>query len=310
MDNRLLRLRKKKLLDIKISTKIKSAINEWYKKYQLGELEDEVRNYLNFENIILKKLLDYKNDDFDFEYPLDGRSVEFMILKDNEPYIAIELKGTKTKDLTKKYGEKYSAVEQASNYASKKSTIEWYIVSNYYEFRLYNKKSQNNYISFNLDDFKPNEYDYDEERIKQFLSIFSKEAVLEKDYLHRVYDSKGLFPEDFNLENEFYKLYNETRLMFIKELEETNHLNRHEAIEYAQIILNRYIFICFCEDKDLCQTITTSDEYNSIRRKVLAISTIWNRLNELFTSLTMEILITISQDIMEDYLKKTSATSK
>lgn len=283
MENKLLRLNKKKLLPFKISSKVKNAIKEWYKKYQLGELEDEVRNYLNFENIILKNLLDYKQNDFEFEYPLDGRSVEFMILKDNKPYIAIELKGTKTKDLTRKYSEKYSAVEQASNYASKKSSIEWYIVSNYYEFRLYNKKSQNNYISFNLDDFKPNEYDYDEERIQQFLNVFSRVAILEKNQLNKLYDSKGLFPEDFNLENEFYKLYNETRLMIIKELEENKQLKRENSIEYAQLILNRYIFTCFSEDKGLLPDNLTTDEIlTPIRRKVLSISTIWSRLNELF----------------------------
>lgn len=283
MENKLLRLNKKKLLPFKTSSKVKNAIKEWYKKYQLGELEDEVRNYLNFENIILKNLLDYKQNDFEFEYPLDGRSVEFMILKDNKPYIAIELKGTKTKDLTRKYGEKYSAVEQASNYASKKSSIEWYIVSNYYEFRLYNKKSQNKYISFNLDDLKPNGFDFDEERIQQFLNCFSRVSILEKNYLNKLYDSKGLFPEDFNLENEFYKLYNETRLMIIKELEENNQLKRENSIEYAQLILNRYIFTCFSEDKGLLPDNLTTDEIlTPIRRKVLSISTIWSRLNELF----------------------------
>lgn len=284
MDNRLLRLKNKKIKDIKVSSSIKSVINEWYKKYQTGELKEERRNYLNFENQILKKLLGYKNEDFEFEYPLDGRSVEFMILKDDKPYIAIELKGTKTKDLTKKQSdEKYSAVEQASNYANKKSSIKWYIVSNYYEFRLYNSESQNKYISFTLDDLRPNGYDFDEKRIEQFLTVFSRKAILEKDYLNELYDSKGLFPQEFNLENEFYKLYNETRMMFIKELEETNKLDKDEAIEYAQLILNRYIFTCFCEDKGLLPDNLTTDEIlTPIKRKVLAISTIWNRLNELF----------------------------
>ncbi|MDR0911497.1 MAG: Eco57I restriction-modification methylase domain-containing protein [Methanobrevibacter sp.] len=284
MNNRLLRLKNKKINNITVSSNIKSAITEWYKKYQAEELKEERRNYLNFENIILKKLLGYKDEDFEFEYPLSGRSVEFMILKDNEPYIAIELKGTKTKDLTKKDSEdKYSAVEQASNYASKESTIEWYIVSNYYEFRLYNHKSQNKYISFTLDDFKPNGYDFDEERIKQFLTVFSREGVLEKNYLKKLYNHKGLFSEDFNLENEFYKIYNETRLLLIKELEENNQINKEKAIEYAQLILNRYIFICFCEDKDLLPDNSSTDEIlTPIRRQVLSIQTIWNRLNELF----------------------------
>lgn len=284
MDNQLLRLKNKKIKDIKITSEIKSVINEWYKKYQKGELKEERRNYLNFENQILKKLLRYKNNDFQFEYPLDGRSVEFMIMKDDKPYIAVELKGTQTKDLTRKQtGERYSAVEQASNYANKKSSIKWYIVSNYYEFRLYNSESQNKYISFTLDDLRPNGYDFDEKRIEQFLTVFSREAVLEKDIISKLYSSEGLFPEDFNLENEFYKLYNQTRLILVKELEETNNISKDEAIEYAQLILNRYIFICFCEDKELLPDNLTSDEIlTPIIGKRLAKNTIWNRLNDLF----------------------------
>lgn len=55
MDNQLLRLKNKKIKDIKVTSEIKSVINEWYKKYQNGELKEERRNYLNFENQILKK---------------------------------------------------------------------------------------------------------------------------------------------------------------------------------------------------------------------------------------------------------------
>ncbi|MDR2874020.1 MAG: hypothetical protein LBV42_04710 [Methanobrevibacter sp.] len=52
-----------------------------------GELDDETSNYINFSEYILDKLLGYKNNtDFKFEYPLDGQHVEFMILKDNNPY--------------------------------------------------------------------------------------------------------------------------------------------------------------------------------------------------------------------------------
>lgn len=83
MDNRLLRLKnaKKYKGKVKLST-AKEVISEWYKKYQTGELKDERRNYINFENFILKNLFGYKNNDFEFEYPLNGRSIDnlFQIL--------------------------------------------------------------------------------------------------------------------------------------------------------------------------------------------------------------------------------------
>ncbi|MDR3063667.1 MAG: hypothetical protein LBU40_05975, partial [Methanobrevibacter sp.] len=280
MKNNLLRLRNalsKHGKQLEIKHKHKESLTRWYKKYKTGDLNDEVPNYPLFQKCILEKLLGYKYDeDFKFEYPLGQKHVEFMILKDNEPYIAIELKGTDI-DLTKSYGG-LSAVEQASNYASKKSTIEWYIVSNYYEFRLYNANTQHNYILFTLDDLK-----HDNRKFKEFLLIFSKESILNKGILNKLLDKKGLFAQDFNIEDEFYKLYSETRSMLIKELEYSNDINKNTAISKAQLILNRYIFICFCEDKDLLPDNTTNDEIlTPIRRKVLAVNTLWNRLNELF----------------------------
>ena len=280
MKNNLLKISKttqKHKKQIKITIREKEAINTWYKKYKTNDLTDEVSNYPNFQKYILEKLLGYKHEtDFKFEYSLSGKHVEFMILKNGEPYIPIELKGTNTNLDKSSHG--LSAVEQASNYASKKSSIEWYIVSNYHEFRLYNKKSQDKYIQFTIEDLQ-----HDHEKLKEFILVFSKKSTLETNILNQLYDDTGLFPEEINLENEFYKLYNQTRQMLIKELQKNNQLDKDKAIEYAQLILNRYMFICFCEDKDLLPENTSTDEIlTPIRRKVLAINTIWNRLNELF----------------------------
>lgn len=86
-----------------------------------------------------------------------------------------------------------------------------------------------------------------------------------------------------NLESEFYKLYNETRLMFVKELEETNNFNRVKAVHYAQLILNRYMFICFAEDVDLLPPqITINSITAPIKSKNVKRNSIWYSLNDLF----------------------------
>jgi hypothetical protein len=284
IENNLLRLNnayKKYGKNIKIQHRHKEALNRWYEKYEAWKLKDETKNYINFQEIILKELLGYKNDiDFEFGYSLDNRNVEFMIMKNDEPYIPIELKGTDI-NLDKSYKGGLSPVEQSSNYANKRESIKWFIVSNYYEFRLYYHESQDKYIKFNLDDLKHND-----DILKDFLLVFSKIAILDENILNKLYDSEGLFASDYDLENEFYKLYSQTRLMLIKELEYSNNLNKNEAINYAQLILNRYIFICFCEDKDLLPDNVSSEEIiTPIRKKNLRRSEIWQRINGLFIDL-------------------------
>ncbi|MDR2545841.1 MAG: N-6 DNA methylase, partial [Methanobrevibacter sp.] len=281
--NTLLRLSnayKKYGKNIKIRHNHKEALNQWYNKYEAKELDNEMKNYPHFQKIILEELLGYKLEvDFEFAYSLDNRNVEFMIMRDCEPYIPIELKGSDL-SLDSPYHGGLSPVEQASNYANKRESIKWFIVSNYYEFRLYNQKSQDKYIQFNLDDLR------DENTLKDFLSCFNKQSILEEDIISKLYDSGGLFATDFNLENEFYKLYSGTRLMLIKELEYSNDISKDEAISYAQLIMNRYIFLCFAEDKDLLPDNTSSmDILTPIKNHNLRRGEIWHRLNGLFIDL-------------------------
>jgi type I restriction-modification system DNA methylase subunit len=71
--------------------------------------------------------------------------------------------------------------------------------------------------------------------------------------------------------------------MLIKEFEEINKLSRLESIHYAQMIMNRYMFICFAEDIDLLPAQVSTDTIsNPILNGNLRHGSIWQRLNELF----------------------------
>ena len=72
--------------------------------------------------------------------------------------------------------------------------------------------------------------------------------------------------------------------MLIKELEySTENIDRIEAIRLAQLILNRFIFLCFAEDLRLIPSETTADVIlTPIKHKNLFEFTMWDRLNELF----------------------------
>lgn len=114
-----------------------------------------------------------------------------------------------------------------------------------------------------------------------FMTSFSRKAYIKEKYPTRLLEKTLVVEQE--LEKEFYKLYNETRLMLMRELEEYNNFVRDGAIHYAQLILNRYMFISFAEDTGLLPSqVSTDTIITPIRKGNLRHKSIWQRLNELY----------------------------
>jgi len=273
---------KKYKKELKLTHKKKEAVLKWIKKLENGELKDEVSNYGLFSRLILETILDY-----DYEENIEenvkedyGRGFsEFAIKKDGKKFMVIELKGSET-DLDKpqqRKNDKRTPVDQAFDYAKRSGDINWILVSNYDEFRLYNwHKKQHQHISFKAEELK------DPETFKSFMLVLSKFSTVEHNLIEKLL-SKTIFVER-DLEAEFYKLFNETRLMLIAELEHIHpEFTREESVHYSQLILNRYIFICFAEDLGLLPgEISVRTIETPIKNENLGRSEIWHRLNGLF----------------------------
>jgi len=264
--------------DMLVVNSDEDPICDWIGKLNNDELISEKTNYIRFFRIILEEILGYKLEDIEHEENIgkEGRPVEFTLKKDDKEYVVVELKGTKTKDLNKRYNREQSAIEQATNYASIKEDTQWAFVSNYNEFRLFNPNYREKYISFKFKQLT------DESVLKKFLLIFSKFSLIDEDIPQTLLKETRIIERD--LEDEFYLLYSETRLMLIKELENSDdNIDRLEAIRLSQLILNRFIFLCFAEDLRLIPPETTADIIlTPIRHNNLSRYTMWNRLNELF----------------------------
>lgn len=265
-----------KILEIN-DTKIE-AINKWEKLLKNGDLVNEIQNYGRFQDIILRQLLGYSIEDIKTNYTTEGNeSVEFVLFnKDNEAYVAIELKGSNENLDTYRNHKNETIMQQASRYATSEKTFKWCIASNYDTFIFFDKNSRKEYVSFKFDELN------DKNTLKKFLLIFSKISLIENDLPSRLLDETLIVER--NLEDEFYQLYSETRLMLIKELENSpQEINRIGAINLAQLILNRFIFLCFAEDGGLIPPQTIFDVLHTpIEHKNLFEFTMWNRLNELF----------------------------
>jgi hypothetical protein len=249
-------------------------------KLEEGQFEAETKNYIYFYEVWLKGILGYDLDENvlvdEKEEQGRGKS-EFILKSGDKKFMVVELKDQKS-DLDKnqnRVNDKRTPVDQAFDYAQHTGDIDWILVSNYNEFRLYNWHKKGHYISFNASEL------LDKTIFSYFMLSFSKESYIKADYIDKLMDNTVVIER--KLEKEFYKLYNETRLMLIKEFEEFNKLSRLDAIHYAQVIMNRYMFICFAEDIDLLPAqVSTDTILTPILKGNLRHRSIWQRLNELF----------------------------
>ena len=249
-------------------------------KLEQGQFEAETKNYIYFYEVWLKDILGYDLEDnilFD-EKEGEGRGKsEFILKSGDKKFMVVELKDQKT-DLDKpqnRLNDKRTPVDQAFDYAQHTGDIDWILVSNYSEFRLYNWHKKGHYISFTASEL------LDKTIFSYFMLSFSKKSYINTGYIDKLMDKTVVIERE--LEKEFYKLYNETRLMLIKEFEEINELSRLDSIHYAQMIMNRYMFICFAEDIDLLPSqVSTDTILTPILKGNLRHRSIWQRLNELF----------------------------
>ncbi len=279
---------KKHKKEFKLTHSRKEALLKWKKMLDSGELKNEESNYGNFSHIILEDLLGYEHyNDIKEHKKVDygkGRS-EFIIYKNKEKFMVIELKGSNT-DLDKPQAgrkDNLTPVEQSFKYVQdSKESLKWILVSNYDEFRLYNyEKRSHQYISFKFEEL------LEPETFKKFMLIFSRFSTIENNLIEKLV-SKTVFVER-ELEDEFYKLYNETRLMLIAELEHIHpEFTRDESVHYSQLILNRYIFICFAEDLGLLpEEISVKTIENPIKNRDIGHNEIWHRMNSLFIDINV-----------------------
>ena len=238
---------KKLCSGITITSAQRKAANEWLGLLESGQLEKEKQNYFKFALIILKDLLGYPvKDDMGYE---EG-NVEFTFAnKEGKKVVCFEAKGTETKDLfAPQYREKKehsTPVKQTWDYMGNLN-LDYGVTTNYQDFVLIDKnRGTSKYHFFDFTEIKNND-----DKLREFIAIFCRDSIIEKRFVESLYSASVIEEREFT--KEFYKLFHETRLMLITEFQ-TNGVSNEEAIHYAQLFLNRLIFIFFAEDTDKLQ---------------------------------------------------------
>jgi len=236
----------------------------------------------------LFELLGYKlHENLEFEYSTQGRSIDGVLglqsEKGRDVEVAIEWKGIDTKNLNSgKAGE--TPVSQMWDYMGKVGA-EIGIVGNFLEFRIYTLKTkQTEYQEYFL-----RELANQDEKLDEFIFILKKQILLRN-------DSKQSFLETLISQSEaqqeqitkrFYNDYKQRRLNLFQHLVETNlETNKHLLLEKSQKILDRLVFIMFCEDSSLIPSGTIKNTYTQARESILPTPTkIWDFFKGLFLAI-------------------------
>lgn len=267
--------------DVELNEKQKTAASEWLQLLEKNQLKDEQSNYPNFQQIILQDLLDYSRNQIIFE----KNNMEYQIKNsDDVKIIGIEAKGT-GKDIFayQHYGKKEQEkpILQLATYMVV-NNLEYGICTNYKEFVLIMKQfGLTKIYKFQFNTIKNNE-----EKLKEFIGIFGRERLLQKGYVEKLY--KNSVEEDKDLTNEFYNIFHQTRLMMVEEFRQNPEIAKNEAIHYAQLYLNRLIFMFFAEDRGFIYNRTFTEQISAVLKPDSVIEKsqiVCQRINTLFTNL-------------------------
>ncbi|MGQ0772369.1 MAG: Eco57I restriction-modification methylase domain-containing protein, partial [Nitrososphaerota archaeon] len=236
--------------DVKITSKQRHAAKEWLQLLESENLKKEKGHYIDFAVTILHDLLGYPIKTTNGMSHEEG-NIEFSFTNDDGKLVlGIEAKGTSTYDLfapqRRAKKEHETPIKQTWDYMGNLG-LDYGICTNYKDFVLITK--QHGYSKYHLFDF--NSIKRNEEKLKEFIGIFSKERIIDKGFVERLHKESIIEEREFT--KEFYKLFHETRLMMIKSFQENSEVTREKAIHYTQLYLNRLIFMFFAEDHDFLE---------------------------------------------------------
>jgi len=245
----------------------RKALNKWIKNLENGVLdkskEEEFQGEFLYDifTTVLRAVnkSDGKNEwnlERETKTKLDGQKADgvlgfFDADGKKDVRAVIELKGAKVSlDVRqKRTGDTRTPVEQAFNYAPKYGkNCQWVIVSNYREIRLYRSNDMTEYQVFFLEKLK------DDLEFKKFIYILSFYALVgtEKKKAKTIELSEEYQKKQAEIEKKFYNEYKAIRLHIFENMRKNNPaVNENTIIEKVQKLLDRFLFICFCEDKGL-----------------------------------------------------------
>jgi type I restriction-modification system DNA methylase subunit len=231
-------------------------------------------------------LIPHPTSEVDAQEP-DG-SLGFFTKGEKVTKAVIELKDAKTLLDKKQSGREkgYTPIEQAYLYATKFDRCSWIIVSNFREIRLYHKnRTQDFFEKFDVLEL------HKAEEFKRFYFFLCKQNLISHSRTSIIDDlTNDSTKEDENITLKFYQDYKSVRLNLFQHLVEQNpEIEKILLLEKAQKIIDRFIFILFCEDTvSLLPRNLAKDTYDlGIRSRERSDQKVWREFKNLFMDIDM-----------------------
>ncbi len=145
-----------------------------------------------------------------------------------------------------------SPIQQAFKYKTQYRSCPFVLVTNFWEFRLF-QDNQLDYEIWNLDDLVNPENDYFQ--FKKFWYLLNKENFTTPEGQTKTQRLLSeIRSEQEGISKKFYQEYKNLRLDLLRDLYRQNEIVRNDievGIKKAQKIIDRIVFVCFCEDRGL-----------------------------------------------------------
>ena len=178
----------------------------------------------------------------------DGALGFFATGQPSAPVVIIECKDATT-DLDHDKFNGRTPVQQLWDYMAQLPDTPWGILSNYLSVRLYHRDSpMRAYQEFTVADFK------DPDKAREFLYLLEPEGLLGRPPLQRARALELLdnsARQRLTVGDKLYDYYADQRSDLIDALIREYKYSTDDAIHAAQRLLDRIIFIAFCEDRGL-----------------------------------------------------------
>ncbi|MDR3298277.1 MAG: N-6 DNA methylase [Candidatus Nomurabacteria bacterium] len=270
-------------------------IKKWHSDYHHGTLkkDKETSREQSYNQDFFMKILGYNEkpaSPFSFEPKATtdkGQLPDAVISYNGENISAVvELKGASIPlDRPQQREGNMSPVQQAFKYKTQYRRCPFVIVSNFYEFRLY-QDNQLDYEIWTLDELIDPANDY--ANFKSWYVLLKADNFITKDGASK---TESLLSEvrvdQEQISKKFYTQYKETRLDLLRDLWKNNKEVRDNidfGIEKAQKIIDRIVFVCFAEDTGLLPDDILRKVVESAKNSMFG-GSLWSALKGFFDAI-------------------------
>ncbi|MDO8630790.1 MAG: N-6 DNA methylase [Phycisphaerales bacterium] len=220
------------------------------------------------------------------EFPINNGSADAAIgwfsAENGRPRAVVEIKGP-TVNLDRDRSQGRTPVEQLWGYLDDLPDCPWGILSNCVSFRLYHRNhTRRAYELFVLQELRSPDV------FRQFYALFERCGLLPATMAQKP-RADVLLTQTENRQKEvgddLYDAYSQQRQSLVRHLHTKHNKSVGEAIHIAQRVIDRIVFIAFCEDRKLLNEDTLRTASNNIPPFTRVTNPRWRNFVELFRSI-------------------------